>query len=323
MSDRTALLLGPTGGIGRTVGLKMVAAGWNVRALHRAPERFPAGDRFEWVKGDALIREDVVRAAQGASVIVHAAKPREYGDWHTGVLPMVDNVIAAADGARIVVPGNVYNYGPDAGDLISEDAPQHASTRKGRLRIEMERRLENAVAAGHARALIVRAADFFGPGAGSSWFSQAMVKPGRHPKVIRNPATKGVGHQWTYLPDLGDTMVSLINRTDLEPFARFHMDGHWDPDGTAMASAIKAALGAPEPSIRPLPWWLMAAAAPFVPAVREFTELRYLWQRPVRLDNRRLLETLGVEPHTPLDRAVRDTLVDMGLIKAANVQSSK
>ena len=38
--------------------------------------------------------------------------------------------------------------------------------------------------------------------------------------------------------------------------------------------------------------------------LRELLEMRYLWEQPLRLDNARLLDTLGAEPHTPLDTAV-------------------
>jgi nucleoside-diphosphate-sugar epimerase len=305
---RTALVLGATGGLGSAAARRLAAGGWTVRALHRNPGSIETAEPFEWIQGDALVPEDVERAADGVQVIVHAVKPRLYRDWHRLVLPMIDNTIAAAHGARIVIPGNVYNYGPDAGSSIGEDAPQHPETSKGKLRVEMERRIANAVETGRAKALIVRAGDFFGPGAGSSWFSDAMVKPGRRPRIIRNPAKPGVGHQWTYLPDLAETMVQLIEHDPLPAFARFHMGGHWDSDGTEMVAAIVRALGQPEVSVGRLPWWAVWLAAMFKPEFKELLELKYLWERPVRLRNERLVATLDREPHTPLDEAVRTTL---------------
>ena len=242
------------------------------------------------------------------SHIVHAVKPRLYRDWSKFLLPMIDNTITAANGARIVVPANVYNYGPDACPLIREDAAQNPATAKGMLRVEMERRISDAVDAGKAKALIVRAGDFFGPGAGSSWFSQAMVRPGRRPRIVRNPAKPGIGHQWVYLPDLAETIVELVEHEPLPNMARFHMEGYWDPDGRQMAAAIVRALGSPEVVVRPLPWWTISLVAPFLPEMKELVELKYLWDRPVRLCNDLLVETLGREPHTPIDEAVGATL---------------
>lgn len=320
MTDwRIALVLGATGGIGGEMARRLRTDGWIVRALHRDPARVTAAqDGPAWLHGDALRTADVVGAAAGASLIVHAVNPPGYRNWGQLVLPMLDSTIAAAriSGARILLPGTVYNYGPDAFPLIDEDAPQHPTTRKGAIRVEMERRLRLAVADG-VRTLIVRAGDFFGPRAGNNWFSQGLVKPGRPIVSVANPATPGVGHQWAYLPDVAETMMQLMARDgELAPFATFHMSGHWDPDGSHMIAAIRRALGRPDLKVDRFPWTLLAIAAPVVPLFRELREMRYLWQTPVRLTNDRLLRLLGNEPQTPLDIAVRETLVAAGQSRA-------
>ncbi|SMF71841.1 Nucleoside-diphosphate-sugar epimerase [Tistlia consotensis] len=311
----TALVLGATGGVGGEVARRLQARGWRVRALHRGA----AGpERFDWVRGDALRASEVAAAAEGASLIVHAVNPPGYRRWAELVLPMLDSTIAAAraSGARILLPGTLYNYGPDALPEPGEDAPQHPLTRKGRIRAEMERRLEAAAAAG-TPVLILRAGDYFGPRAGNNWFAQALVKPGRPLRSVTNPGAPGVGHLWAYLPDVAETMVRLVERAPALPaFARFHMAGHWDADGTEMAAAIRRASGRPELPVRALPWRLIALAAPLVPLFRELSEVRYLWRQPVRLGNARLLAALGSEPHTPLDEAVRATLAGLGCLPA-------
>jgi len=230
---------------------------------------------------------------------------------------MLDNTIAAARpaGARIVLPGTVYNYGPDAFPLIAEEAPQHPVTRKGTIRALMEQRLRAAAEASLCKVLIVRAGDFFGPQAGNNWFSQAVIKPGKRPRRIYNPGQAGVGHQWAYLPDVAETMVQLIEKGGLADFAAYHMQGHWDEDGTGMTQTIVRVLGAPAVRVTPLPWWALRIASPFSTTLHELMELAYLWNRPVRLVNEKLRAQLGVEPHTPLELAVRTTLVAMGCLE--------
>ena len=132
--------------------------------------------------------------------------------------------------------------------------------------------------------------------------------------TISNPAAPGVGHQWAYLPDVAETMVRLLERDDLEDFARFHMAGHWDPDGKAMIAAVVRALGAPTVRVKPLPWWALRLAALVAETPKEMMEMRYLWKRPVRLDGAKLAARLGREPHTALDVAVRETLRGMGCV---------
>lgn len=327
MSERIALVLGATGGIGGHVARRLRRGGWTVRALARDPAtainanaNATRDDGLEWIRGDAMRPEDVTGAARGARLIVHAVNPPGYRDWDRLVLPMLENSVAAARaaGARILLPGTVYNHGPDAFPLLTEDSPQNPVTRKGRIRVAMERRLRTAAETGEARALVVRAGDFFGPRSRNSWFSQGLIKPGRRPRVITQPGRPGVGHQWAYLPDVAETMVRLAESDDLSPFAVFHMGGHWDPDGTAMVAAIRRAVGDPALPVRPFPWWLVRLASPAVPLFREVLEMRYLWETPVRLASERLTAALGAEPRTPLDEAVRATLRGLGCLPQAD-----
>ena len=319
--DNTALVLGATGGIGGEVARRLHAEGWTVRAMRRGAVVGDARDGLNWLPGDAMNRQDVMRAAEGCSVIVHAVNPPGYRAWDKLVLPMVDNTVAAATalGATIVLPGTVYNFGPDAWPVLVEDSPQHPVTRKGAIRVALEQRLEQASRRG-ARVIVVRAGDFFGPSPGSNWFSLAMVKPGSPVRSIANPASPGVGHQWAYLPDVAGTMVALLDRRDtLAAFERFHMAGHWDDDGMRMADAIRRVVGRSmgiEPGIRAVPWGWLRLAAPFVTTLRELQEMRYLWRQPLRMVNHRLLEVLDEEPHTPLDQAVRASLMGLGCLPA-------
>lgn len=320
-SAPSALVLGATGGIGGEIAELLEARGWRVRAIHRHPLNRPAAggaSRLRWIEGDAMSATDVAAAAAGVSVIVHAVNPPGYRNWGTLVLPMLDNTIAAAkeNGARIVLPGTVYNFGPDALPLLREDSPQNPTTAKGKIRAEMERRLRLSASAG-AKVLIVRAGDFFGPKAANNWFSQGLVKPGRPVAAIAYPGAPGIGHQWAYLPDVAETMVSLLEMpSSLAPFEVVHMKGHWDADGTQMIGAIRRAVGNDRIKVRRMPWSLMRLLSPVVPLFRELMEMRYLWQIPVRMDNAHLKSLLGTEPNTPLDIAVRDTLIGLKCIGA-------
>ena len=314
--QKTALVLGATGGIGGALSRRLVAAGWQVKAPHRNAAAQSARAGIAWVQGDAMRREDVAAAAAGVSLIVHAVNPPGYRDWETLVLPMLDNTIAAAraSGARIVLPGTVYNFGPDAFPVLTEDSPQHPVTKKGAIRAEMERRLREA-SKGGVRTLIVRAGDFFGPAAGNNWFSQGLVKPGKPLRSITYPGRRGTTHQWAYLPDMAETILRLVEREgELPAFAVFHMKGHLDADGSEMIAAIRRVVGKPDLPVRSFPWWLLPLAAPFVTLFREMKEMRYLWREPHRMDNARLVAFLGAEPHTPLDEAVRTTLAGLGCL---------
>lgn len=319
-NSRNALVIGATGGVGSEAALALRRNGWLVRALHRQASamshRFTTLSEVQWVQGDAMNSEEVIAAARGVDIIVHAANPPSYKNWPTRVLPMIDASIAAAhaSGARIILPGTIYNYPPDGPSLINEDTPQRATTRKGAIRIALEQRLQDATRDG-VRTLILRAGDFFGPHTGNSWFSQGLVKPGRTVTSITYPGSGHVGHAWAYLPDVGETMAQLANReADLAAFETFNFGGHWLDPGIGMAEAIRRVIANPAAPIRSFPWWAIGLASPFVPLFRELWEMRYLWRVAIALDNTKLVSFLGQEPHTPLDEAVRASLEGLGCL---------
>jgi nucleoside-diphosphate-sugar epimerase len=313
--ERTALVIGATGGVGGETAVALLARGWRVRALHRRPEDAVKGavdPRIEWVAGDAMDPASVAAAAHGVSVIVHGVNPPGYKNWAGLVLPMLDSTIAAARavGARVVLPGTVYNYGPDALPRVRESSPQRPRTRKGAIRVEMERRLRDS----GVRVLVVRAGDFFGARAKNSWFSQGIVTPGRPLRWLTYPAKGDIGHAWAYLPDLARTIAQLLDRdAELGRFAVFHFRGHWFERGIEMAEAARRVASA-RARILPFPWFLVYLLAPFVETLREMIEMRWLWRQPLELMNDELVAFLGEEPHTPLEVAMRATLSGLGCV---------
>ena len=66
--------------------------------------------------------------------------PESCKNWGQLVMPMIDNTIAAAraNRVRILLPGTIYNHGPDALPVLREGSPQRATTHKGTIRIALE-----------------------------------------------------------------------------------------------------------------------------------------------------------------------------------------
>lgn len=310
-----ALVIGATGGIGGAVADRLVAGGWRVRALNRNPDVARQGRAdLEWVPGDAMMEADVVAAAQGAQLVFHGANPPGYRNWAGLQLPMLNAAIAAARvaGARLVFPGNAYNFGPDAFPDLTEASPQHPRTRKGALRVRMEQVLARAAEEG-LRVLIVRMGDFLGVRPGSDWLSQGMVKPGRPITSVTYPGPLSVGHCWAYLPDAAEIIVRLAEEeANLAAFEVFHMRGQC-LTGEAFVEALQAAAGRKLPVSR-LPWFAIRAMAPFNETMREMLEMRYLWETPVLMDNSRLVARLGAEPHTPIEVALRTALAGLNAL---------
>ena len=315
----TVLILGARGRFGLAAARAFADAGWQVLGLVRTGVPVPfeaAGDpRMRWLAADVRDTSAVVRAARGACVVVHALSPVYTNQaWRTQAMPMTDAAIAIARGlnATLMFMGNIYNFGADMPPVLSEDTPQRAQTIKGAIRIAMEQHIQRS----GVRAVVIRAGDFFGSGTGT-WFDQAMVKDIRKGRFV-DPGRPDVARAWAYLPDLARTFVALAAHRDaLQPFDVFHFAGHsvsgqrWLETLEPIALArgwVRPGTGL---TYRALPWRLIGVGALFVPAWAALLEMRYIWNTPHALDNRKLVALLGTEPHTPLAAAARQALDDL------------
>jgi nucleoside-diphosphate-sugar epimerase len=309
----TALVLGLTGAIGQAIAAALARRGWSVRALTRRPaaDRPTYGFPVEWRAGDALDRAAVMEASAGVQLIVHGVNPPNYRRWREDGLPMLENTIAAAKaaGATILFPANVYVFSSASPDVVDETASRAPTTRKGKVRLEMELMLERA-AQDDVQVIALRAGDFFGPGVGNSWFAGAMAKAGADTKTIRTLAPHGVTHAWAFIPDLAEAFARLVDRrATLPAYTLAHFRGHADMTGREMAEAARRAIGRPTVRVKPFPWFTLWLGAPFVPFLREALEMTWLWKKSLTLDNARLKALIGEEPHTPIDEAVEAALL--------------
>ncbi|MFS9598861.1 hypothetical protein Q6311_28325, partial [Klebsiella variicola] len=80
-----------------------------------------------------------------------------------------------ANGAVLLFPGTIYNYGSPLPEVISEETPFNPTTEKGRIRVALETMLRTEADAGRLRTILLRAGDFFGGTGTGSWFDLGMA----------------------------------------------------------------------------------------------------------------------------------------------------
>lgn len=281
----TVLILGASGKIGRHASAAFAAAGWAVR---------------RHVRGG-----DMTADAMGADVIVNGLNPPGYHDWARQIPAITAQVIAAAraSGATVIVPGNVYVFGP-AGGVWSAATPHDATTRKGRIRAAMEAAYRDA----GVRTVILRAGNFIDPDHGGDVMDLVLMRDIRRGRLTA-PGDPAALQSYCYLPDWAKAAVALAGmRAELPIFADIPFPGHAFTLHD-LAREIAVALGRPV-RIVPFPWWAMRLAAPVWTLARELLEMRYLWSLPHRLDGAELARRLpGFEP-TPLQVVMRAGLPD-------------
>jgi len=303
------LVLGGAGRLGHTAARAFRSAGWQVASLVRGSSAAGAAPGTEIIEVDARDSAAVVEAADDADVVLHALNS-PFADWPTQALPFAETAIAAArrSGATLVFPGNVYNYGAGMPELLDETTPMRPTSRKGAIREAIEARLREAT---DLRRIILRAGDFFGGPFGGSWLDRIIIR-NIHGGRLTWPGPLDVRHEWAYLPDLAQALVSLVEaRERLEPFAHFGFAGH-AVTGREFIDAISRSCGRPF-RVGPMPWWLLRPLGLVVPMFRELSEIAYLWTTPHRIDGTQLAEVIGELPCTPFNEAVAASLTALGL----------
>lgn len=305
MTRGKVTILGINGHIGHHAAKAFVEAGWEVTGFGRADRHPVPGVRF--VKGDAGSVADM-RAAIGESEVVVNALNLPYHQWDKGRMEaQTAKVIEAlgASGKTLLFPGNIYNYSP-AHREVTSDLPQEPPTPRGAIRVRVEQMLRAAAERGAMQVIILRAGDFFGPDNRFDWFDQAILREAGKGRLAML-GTRGFGHSWAYLPDLGRAFEKLgRHRQEFGRFENFHFAGHYvTPE--QMAAAIVAA--APVPlKVSGFPWIVLTLLGLTNPVMREVAKMGYLWQKPMELKDSRLDAVLGPDFGTKFEEAVAATV---------------
>lgn len=298
------VVLGVNGHLGAAAATAFAAAGWQVTGMARTQKRALDGVRF--VAGDAASVDALRRAIGDAPVVLHALN-LPYDKWDGGRLErQMENVLEAVgrEGRTVLFPGNVYNYAATA-SVLTPDTPPQPQTPRGAIRVRVEALLGQAAARGDVQAIVLRAGDFYGPGARGDWFDQVLLRSiGKG--CISLIGTPGVGHAWAYLPDLarGFERLAALRRT-LGPFETFHFPGHFvTPE--ALGQALAAVL--PGARLTRFPLGLLHLAGLFDAATRGVARMDYLWRRPLELRDARFAALVGADLATPFAAAIAATV---------------
>jgi nucleoside-diphosphate-sugar epimerase len=306
MSGRV-LVMGATGRLGYAAAEAFRDAGWTVRSLVRPRRAGAAPPKTEVVEVET--REAAVEAAKGCDVVLNALNP-VLPEWRKKALPLAYSAIAAAEsnGATLLFPGNLFNYGRGMPAVIDESTPMRPSSRKGEMRVEMEQRIREASERG-MQGFVLRTGDFFGSGRGS-WFDLVITKELSRNRITY-PGPLDVMHEWAYVPDVAACLVQLAEaRHKLGPFESFGFPGH-AVTGRQLVETIETALQR-KCNVRQMSWWMLQTVGRLLALGRELAEIEYLWRVPHRISGDELKSTIGDVPHTPLLEAVRTSLAALG-----------
>lgn len=295
-----------TGPVGMAIMEALIQGGYtNIRMINRSGQgNIPSN--IEVRAGDATDATFARQSAEGASVVYFALNPR-YDQWLDLFPPMQTNVLEAAAGAsaKLIVMENLYMYGHTNGKPMTEDTPHNAHTRKGKLRAQMTQQLMEAHQAGRVRVATARASDFFGPRVLESGMGERVLYPALAGKSASILGNADCPHTYTYMPDIGQALVTLAERDEALGQA-WHIPSAQTLTTRQFIEKIYQLIGN-EPKIASAPKLILTLLGLFNPIIREVKEMIYQFEEPFIVDHSKFVRAFG-DISTPLDDALRATI---------------
>ncbi|CAL9351146.1 NAD-dependent epimerase/dehydratase family protein [Streptomyces sp. enrichment culture] len=300
-APHTVLGSGPAG---TALARELVRRGHPVRLV----DRRAAGPEIEGVQriaADVSTVDGAVAAVRDAAVVYHCVNVAYH--LQVEVMPRVQEAVLAAaeaSGARLVVLDTLYPYGETGGAVMTEESPWKATSRKGRMRAELDERYLAAHRSGRVRVALGRSADFVGPGVLNSSLGAAVF-----PGALTGGDVVAMGdidlpHSYTAIADVAAGLATLGERPD--------GDGRVWHLPTAPAVGTREIHAVVEKRVgRPLNVVVLERPRPFGPfderMMAEYEEMFYQHTEPQIMDSSAFERFFRVAP-TPLVDTVDATV---------------
>lgn len=299
-------ILGANGVIAQELSRALVASSPAIRQVSRNPRKVNPTD--ETVVTDLLDAQATTNAVSDSDVVYLVAGLKyDTSVWQEQWPKVMRNVIDACmhHGARLVFFDNVYSYGRVDG-LMTEDTPFNPISKKGEVRAKIATMLLDEMRNGNVQAMIVRSADFYGPGAANS-FPYATVferlKAGKIPQWIGNP---NAVHTFTYTSDAGRSVAMLGNMP--EAYGQtWHLPTSKEPLTGADFVRLACELAGQPFKLQAAPRWMLKLMGVFMPVLRENDEMMYQFEHDYRFDSSKIESAFSLLP-TPYRQGIGESL---------------
>jgi nucleoside-diphosphate-sugar epimerase len=288
-------ILGANGIIAQELSRSLSAQVPSIRQVSRNPQRVNPTD--EIFPANLLDANDTAKAVAGSDVAYLVAGLKyDASVWQEQWPRVMRNVIDACKQhrTRLVFFDNVYAYGRVDG-VMTEDTPFNPTSKKGEVRANISTMLLDEIRSGNLQAMIVRAADFYGPGAVQSFPYATVFKrlqAGKTPQWIGNP---NAVHTFTFTPDAGRA-VALLGSSP----SAYGQTWHLPTTKELLTGADFVRLACEQAGfankVQVVPRWMLKLMGLFIPVLRENDEMMYQFEYDYRFDSSKIESAFGLLP---------------------------
>jgi nucleoside-diphosphate-sugar epimerase len=297
-------ILGSNGVIGSILANTLPPHTDRVRLVSRNPKL--RNDSYEVMAADLTDFAQTSKAIEGSEVAYLVAGLKyDIKIWQVQWPLIMKNVIEACKkhGTKLVFFDNVYSYGKVDG-WMTEDTPYNPCSKKGEVRAKIAQQIMDEAKAGNLKALIARAADFYGPNSPLSFVNVLVFENLKKSKKPQWMADVNTRHSFTYTPDAGKA-TAILGNTDSAYNQVWHVPG----DNNALAgkefiSLAAQAFGKNPGDYMVLKEWMIRMVGLFNPIIKESVEMLYQNKFDYLFDSTKFQKAFNFKPITYSDGIV-------------------
>lgn len=278
------VILGAGGAVSPALAECLARHHISVRLVSRTPTASAFGTPFS---ADLSTPEGALKSVEGCEVAyLTVGLPYKLSVWEQQWRPLMQHVVNAcmSTGTKLIFVDNIYMVSDASIAHIKEDSPMEPSSKKGKIRADVDRIILDGISTGKLQAIIARAADFYG---NISPFKSLLLDmvisrmaKGKSPQWMYTVDKK---HSFTYMPDIAEALYLMSIRSD--SFNRI-----WNLP-TAKAITLSELIDITNrhlsASMKPLVMneFMMTLLRLFIPALGEMKELKYQMVQDYWLDS--------------------------------------
>ena len=277
-------ILGANGVIATELSKHLPGYNVPIRQVSRHPRKVNESD--ELVEADLLDYGQTEKAVAGSDIVyLLAGLKYDIKVWREQWPTLMKNVIDACKkhNAKLVFFDNVYSYGHVTG-VMTEETPYNPTSKKGEVRAKVATMLLDEIKQGNLKGMIIRAADFYGPGAQLSLTYSTVTERLKAKKGPQWIGSAKAIHTFTYTPDAGKSVARLGNTASAYGQTWHALTSKEKMTGEQYVKIACEIMGVPY-KLQAMPKFGVSIVGLFVPVLHEFVEMMYQFEHDYVFDS--------------------------------------
>lgn len=300
------VILGAGGAIGEHLTHILAENNVPLRQVARHSRHYLYGTAL---KADITTAEGAARAVEDAEVAyMLVGLPYSTSAWESTWTRMMQHVVnaCATSGTRLIFLDNIYMLSDASMPHMTELSPLDPSSRKGRVRADVDRIVLEGIGQGKLKACIARSADFYGyTTPNKSALLDLVIRRMIHGKSPQWLYTIDKKHSFSYIPDIAAALYLLAG-------SEKSWGEVWNvPTAPAMtvSGIIDLLNHLLHKKLKPQVMGnvMTSILSVFIPALAEMKELKYQMVQDYVLDSSKFEQAFAFRP-TPMEEGLETTI---------------